>query len=250
MQLQRYVESRDKHGFNIGAKGFFQILAVNLPGIPAVCPYQGDMGAAWLLEPPQLTLISSLTGALRTCSMTKGTLDGNCERHERKTGSIRAACTAPARKAGRALRDDACRLQNPLELWGEPSYNERWISVSWFGLKTIIANDPGLIRHVLVDNAANYPMSAIRQRVLRPLLRDGLLTAEGQVWKRSRKAMAPVFTPRHIGGFAEAMRDRSRLFVERYKTSGMITDVAHDMTLLTYDILAETLFSGDRGRSK
>jgi cytochrome P450 len=88
-------------------------------------------------------------------------------------------------------------------------------------------------------------MSAIRQRVLRPLLRDGLLTAEGQVWKRSRKAMAPVFTPRHIGGFAEAMRDRSRLFVERYKTSGMITDVAHDMTLLTYDILAETLFSGE-----
>jgi len=69
--------------------------------------------------------------------------------------------------------------KNPLELWGEPSYNERWISVSWFGMKTIIANDPGLIRHVLVDNAANYPMSAIRQRVLRPLLRDGLLTAEG-----------------------------------------------------------------------
>ena len=135
--------------------------------------------------------------------------------------------------------------RNPLELWGEPSYNERWISVSWFGLKTIIANDPGLIRHVLVDNAANYPMSAIRQRVLRPLLRDGLLTAEGPVWKRSRKAMAPVFTPRHIGGFAETMRDRSLRFAERYKTSGTITDVAHDMTLLTYDILAETLFSGE-----
>lgn len=135
--------------------------------------------------------------------------------------------------------------RNPLELWGEPSYNERWISVSWFGMKTIIANDPGLIRHVLVDNAASYPMSAIRQRVLRPLLRDGLLTAEGQVWKRSRKAMAPVFTPRHIGGFAETMRDRSLRFVERYKTPGTITDVAHDMTLLTYDILAETLFSGE-----
>jgi cytochrome P450 len=135
--------------------------------------------------------------------------------------------------------------KNPLELWGEPSYNERWISVSWFGMKTIIANDPGLIRHVLVDNAANYPMSAIRQRVLRPLLRDGLLTAEGQVWKRSRKAMAPVFTPRHIGGFAETMRDRSRQFVERYRTPGTITMSRMTMTLLTYDILAETLFSGE-----
>lgn len=135
--------------------------------------------------------------------------------------------------------------RNPLELWGEPSYNEPWVKVSWFGMKTIIANDPGLIRHVLVDNAANYPMSAIRQRVLRPILRDGLLTAEGQVWKRSRKAMAPVFTPRHIGGFAQAMRACSERFCERYKTSGTITDIAHDMTLLTYDILAETLFSGE-----
>lgn len=86
--------------------------------------------------------------------------------------------------------------KNPLELWGEPSYNERWISVSWFGMKTIIANDPGLIRHVLVDNAANYPMSAIRQRVLRPLLRDGLLTAEGRV-EAVAKGPAPVL-PRAI----------------------------------------------------
>src|SRR5690606_36696828 len=124
-------------------------------------------------------------------------------------------------------------------------YNERWISDAWFGMKTIIANDPELIRREQVDNAANYPTTAIRQRVLRPLLRDGLLTAEGQVWKRSRKAMAPVFTPRHIGGFAEAMRDRSLRFTERYKTPGTITDVAHDMTLLTYDILAETLVSGE-----
>ena len=41
------------------------------------------------------------------------------------------------------------------------------------------------------------------------------------------------------------MRNRSLQFVERYKTNGIITDVAHDMTLLTYDILAETLFSGE-----
>lgn len=135
--------------------------------------------------------------------------------------------------------------KNPLELWGEPIYNEPWVDSSWLGMRTIIANDPALIRHVLVDQAANYPMSAIRQRVLRPLLRDGLLTAEGAVWKRSRKAMAPVFTPRHIGGFANTMRARSQLFVGRYRTNGVITDVAHDMTLLTYDILAETLFSGE-----
>ncbi len=43
--------------------------------------------------------------------------------------------------------------RNPLELWGEPSYTKPWVSVSGFGGPLVIANDPGLIRHMLVDNA-------------------------------------------------------------------------------------------------
>lgn len=137
-------------------------------------------------------------------------------------------------------------LKNPLELWGQPSYTWPWIVTRFFGQTTIIANDPGLIRHVLVDNASNYEMSEIRQLVLRPILRDGLLTAEGPVWKRSRKAMAPVFTPRHARGFARQMREQSELFLNRYHSDGegVVRDIAVDMTELTYAILSETLFSG------
>ncbi|RWB57630.1 cytochrome P450 [Mesorhizobium sp.] len=134
--------------------------------------------------------------------------------------------------------------RNPLELWGEHTYNEPWISVTGIGGPLVIANDPGLIRHVLIDNARNYKMATVRQLILRPILRDGLLTAEGEVWKRSRKAMAPMFTPRHIFGFAEPMLKRALEFVTRYEAGGT-TDVARDMTMLTYDILAETLFSGE-----
>ncbi|TDH37859.1 cytochrome P450 [Pseudohoeflea suaedae] len=139
-------------------------------------------------------------------------------------------------------------MRNPLELWGEPSYSEPWIHTRFLNERTLIANDPGLIRHVLVDNASNYRMAVIRQLVLRPILNDGLLTAEGEVWKRSRKAMAPVFTPRHARGFAEQMLDRSENFVDRYRSAGPeggIFDLSHDMTELTFDILSETLFSND-----
>ncbi len=139
--------------------------------------------------------------------------------------------------------------RNPLELWGEPSYNEPWISVNGVGGPLVIANDPGLVRHVLVDNAKNYKMATVRQKILRPILRDGLLTAEGEVWRRSRKAMAPVFTPRHIFGFARPMLKRALEFVERYE-DGTVTDLAADMTMLTYEILAETLFSGEIAGSK
>ncbi|WP_295811633.1 cytochrome P450 [uncultured Nitratireductor sp.] len=136
--------------------------------------------------------------------------------------------------------------RNPLELWGEPSYNEPWISIdNTIGGPLVIANDPGLIRHVLVDNAKNYKMARVRQKILRPILRDGLLTAEGAVWRRSRKAMAPVFTPRHIAGFAKPMLERTRIFAERYEDTTAPVDVSRDMTLLTFDILADTLFSGE-----
>ncbi|MCB1382960.1 MAG: cytochrome P450 [Notoacmeibacter sp.] len=136
--------------------------------------------------------------------------------------------------------------RNPLELWGEPSYNEPWIHIkTGVGGPLLVANDPALVRHVLVDNARNYKMARVRQKILRPILRDGLLTAEGETWKRSRRAMAPVFTPRHIQGFARPMLETAERFVSVYEQREGAFDMAHDMTQLTYEILAETLFSNE-----
>ncbi|KWV43998.1 MULTISPECIES: cytochrome P450 [Rhizobium] len=139
-------------------------------------------------------------------------------------------------------------LRNPLELWGEPSYTLPWIQTRFFRERTLIVNDPGLIRHVLVDNATNYRMSDIRQLILRPILRDGLLTAEGEVWKRSRKAVSPVFTPRHANGFAGQMLRQSEDYATKYESAGRdgkVFEIAADMTELTFAMLADTLFSGE-----
>ncbi|MCD7108120.1 cytochrome P450 [Rhizobium sp. DKSPLA3] len=138
-------------------------------------------------------------------------------------------------------------LRNPLELWSEQSYTLPWIETRFVNQQTLIVNDPGLIRYILVENVANYEMSEVRRLVLRPILRDGLLTAEGPTWKRTRKAVAPVFTPRHAKGFADKMLSTCEHYASRYDgvvDAGAPVDIATDMTELTYDILAETLFSG------
>jgi cytochrome P450 len=137
-------------------------------------------------------------------------------------------------------------MRNPLEIWGEPSYTLPHISVKFLADHVLIANHPELIRHILVDNAKNYRMARVRQLILRPILRDGLLTAEGDVWKRSRKAMAPVFTPRHIRGFADMMKARTETFLARYReTDGAVHDISAEMTELTFEILSDTLFSNE-----
>ncbi|ASP96527.1 cytochrome P450 [Sinorhizobium meliloti] len=157
---------------------------------------------------------------------------------------------APVPRTGIPSRLEIIRtvLRNPLDLWGEPSYTLPWIETKFINQRTLIVNDPGLIRYILVENAANYEMSNVRRLILRPILRDGLLTAEGEVWKRSRKAMAPVFTPRHAQGFAGQMLRVCEAFVDRYagaSSEPFVTNVAVDMTELTFEILAETLFSGE-----
>ncbi len=133
---------------------------------------------------------------------------------------------------------------NPIELWGAHTYKDHYVYVrSGVGGPLLVANDPGLIRHILLEQANSYKMARVRQLVLRPILRDGLLTAENPIWKRTRKAIAPVFTPKNIHSFAPAMLRTSHDFADRYGDRKESFDMAQDMTELTYDILAETLFS-------
>jgi len=136
--------------------------------------------------------------------------------------------------------------RNPLAIWSEAAFTEPVIRSEWLGVPSVIVSDPAGIRRVLVDNAKNYCMQPLRQRVLRPILRDGLLTAEGELWRRTRKSMAPIFAPRNTQGLAPAMLERSTLFAEGLAAqAGQQLDVANQMTLLTFDILQATLFTGD-----
>ncbi|WP_062016886.1 cytochrome P450, partial [Aureimonas sp. AU4] len=136
--------------------------------------------------------------------------------------------------------------RNPIEIWGQRAYREPIVRVDWLRVPTIVLSDPAGIRHCLVENSANYALQPLRQRVLRPFLRDGLLTAEGELWRRTRRALSPVFAPRNTGRLAAPMAERSRLFAQDLaRRDGEVVDVSTQMTLLTYDILQATLFTND-----
>ena len=94
--------------------------------------------------------------------------------------------------------------------WGQRAYEEDIIQGRFFGRSSFIVNTPDAIRHVLVDNYENYTRTPAGIRVLRPMLGEGLLIAEGRAWKHQRRTLAPAFTPRAVddAGPAHGRGDR------------------------------------------
>lgn len=85
--------------------------------------------------------------------------------------------------------------------------------------------------------------------VVRQTLGDGMLTAEGESWRRQRRFLAPVFLPRRIAGpYADIMVDETARLVDRWAaaaTAGRTVDVHADMVQLTARIIGRILFGAD-----
>src|SRR4051794_24418955 len=56
----------------------------------------------------------------------------------------------------------------------------------------LLLNDPEVVRHVLVENARAYRKSKSYD-ALRLVLGNGLVTSEGDFWRRQRKLAQPAF---------------------------------------------------------
>ncbi len=134
---------------------------------------------------------------------------------------------------------------NPAAAWGVWHFEEPHVAARTVLGDTVVLSDPAAVRQVLVDNAANYPKDDLQRRILKPGLGEGLLTAEGDTWRRVRRTLAPLFTPRMVDGFADTMLARAEKASSRIAAipAGSEVDVSAEMTRVTFDILSGTLFS-------
>ena len=97
---------------------------------------------------------------------------------------------------------------------------------------------------MLVDNYENYTRTPAGIRVLRPMLGEGLLIAEGRAWKYQRRTLAPAFTPRAVGSLVPHMIAATDETIAKLQaaSSGPV-DLREAMQRMTLEIAGRTMFS-------
>ncbi|SFW72316.1 cytochrome P450 [Amycolatopsis australiensis] len=109
-----------------------------------------------------------------------------------------------------------------------------------------LVNHPDLAKHVLADNAANYH-KGIGLQEARRALGDGLLTSDGETWRRQRRTIQPVFQPKRIARQAGIVASEVDALVKRLAAHDGPVEVLHEMTGLTLGVLGKTLLDAELG---
>ncbi len=164
-------------------------------------------------------------------------------------GSFRPPAPMPQQGRLGFFRLLATLKRNPLECWSQEFFEEPIASVKLPFVQTFLVHDPTAIKQVLIDNASNYGKDPIQRRILASGLADGLLSVEGSRWETQRRTLAPLFARRPVASFTQAMLDAAHRLSTRWCTlaPGHAIDVAAEMTRLTLNVLALTVFSDGIG---
>ena len=113
-------------------------------------------------------------------------------------------------------------------------YRAGWIRVYFL-------NHPDFIETVLVRNYQNL----WKDRVIRNsrwLFGDGLLTSEGETWKKQRRLTQPAFHRERIASYAGIMAQYTETAVADWQ-DGAVVDLHREMMRLTLKIAVRTLFN-------
>src|SRR4030081_1585805 len=138
----------------------------------------------------------------------------------------------------------AAMRESAIGTWGQRAYEEDIIQGRFFWRSSFILNTPDAIRHVLVDNYENYQRTPASIRVLRPMLGEGLLIAEGRAWKYQRRTLAPAFTPRAVSTLVPHMVAATDEAIAKLRAaSNAPVDLREAMQRMTLEIAGRTMFS-------
>ncbi len=138
------------------------------------------------------------------------------------------------RNLARFTRDQLAMLRDVAQTYGDVA------RVELLGQAYYLVSHPDDVEAVLVKHARVM----LRDRhsvVLERALGKGLLTSDGETWKRQRRLMAQAFVPRRIQSYGAAMAGVTDAGLRRWRDGAEI-NIHQEMSRLTMEVVADVLF--------
>ncbi|HEU4408271.1 MAG TPA: cytochrome P450 [Polyangiaceae bacterium] len=110
--------------------------------------------------------------------------------------------------------------------------------------EVLFANTPALAHEILVEKARAFEKSPGIRLLLHYLAGRGLFTAEGELWRRQRRLMAPLFAPSAAARYARQMYEVAQTALAGYR-DGEPVDLARETTRITMGVVGRALFDSD-----
>jgi cytochrome P450 len=108
--------------------------------------------------------------------------------------------------------------------------------------KIAVLNDPECVRHVLQENNRNY-VKSFGYDPLKLLLGNGLLTSEGDFWRKQRRMAQPGFHKEKLAAIVDTMITCTGQMLLRWeKLEGVELNVSAEMNRIALDIVSKSLF--------
>jgi cytochrome P450 len=118
------------------------------------------------------------------------------------------------------------------------------------GVYNYVINHPEPVKRVLLTNHRNYTKGDGMDRV-KLLLGNGIMTSEGDFWRRQRRMMQPSFHRRVIDQFSTLIGEINTKYAERWAACaarGEAVNISNDTSELTLEIVLRSIFGVDVAR--
>ena len=110
------------------------------------------------------------------------------------------------------------------------------------GKDLYVLSHPDHVRHVLVDNHANFSKGIGIERVA-ILLGNGLMTSDGALWRAQRKAIQPAFHRTAVQGRLDDIVAANCRLAQRLAThAGNPVDITRELSEVTLEIVLRAIF--------
>ena len=134
-------------------------------------------------------------------------------------------------------------LRNPLPFHQEKfeQYGNTFIVHIGPGKRIVFTREPATVRNILQKNHRNYKKSELQTRDLAKYIGQGILTSEGDFWRKHRKMIQPAFHKEQLQGLLDLMYRAIRNELSDLPEDQII-DVFPKMSDLAFQVVAQSLF--------